>query len=269
VETKSANANVVEKRRLLAERLVSEAHKALQGSNIDEGERWMQAAREAGASEEDMDTLSLEAQRVRLALRAAAIARLSQQFNERLDQNRLVEPANDSARFYLAQLKQTEVDHPSTRLAQQTLSARLVDEARSFVPRQDLAAARRWLVEARSVGASTEHITAVEHEILASQQTVTSAVAIAKGSAPVKVHHVDPEYPAEARKRGLSGWVDIALTAQPDGSVADAAVVRASPAGVFDKSAIAAVRKWRYAPYEQDGQVPQKRTKVQIRFQLE
>jgi protein TonB len=216
-----------------------------------------------------MDTLSREAQRVRLALRADAITRLSQQFSERLDQNRLVEPASDSAKYYFEQLKQIAVDHPSTRLAQQTLAVRLVDEARSFVPRQDLAAVRRWLVEARSVGASAERIAAVEHEILASQQPVATGGAAARGSAPVKVHHVDPEYPAEARKLGLSGWVDIALTAQPDGSVADVAVVRASPPGVFDKYAIAAVRKWRYAPYDQDGQIPWKRTKVQIRFQLE
>jgi TonB family protein len=268
VNPKSADSNSIDQHRLLAERLVGEARKALQASDVNEGERWMQAARASGASEQDMDTLSLEAQRVRLALRADEITRLSQQFSERLDQNRLVEPANDSAKFYLAQLKQIEADHPSTRLAQQTLAARLVDEARSFVPRQDLAAARRWLVEARSVGASTERIAAVEHEILASQQTVTTRGAVANASAPIKVHHVDPEYPAEARKLGLSGWVDLALTAQPDGSVADVAVVRASPPGVFDKSAIAAVRRWRYAPYEQDAQVPWKRTKVQIRFQL-
>ena len=104
------------KQQQLADRLVAEARKAFAANNVDEGSRWMQAAQEAGVSEEDLDALAREAGRVRLVLRAETITRLSQQFNERLAQGKLVEPANDSAKFYLAQLKQTEAEHPATQL---------------------------------------------------------------------------------------------------------------------------------------------------------
>ncbi len=40
------------------------------------------------------------------------MAKLSQSFNERLAQGRLVEPTNDSAKFYLAELHQGGSESP-------------------------------------------------------------------------------------------------------------------------------------------------------------
>ena len=259
------------KQRQLTERLLAEARKAFAANNMDEGSRWMQAAQEAGASEQDLDLLTRDAEQGRLASRADTITRLSKDFNERLAQGKLVEPAGDSAKFYLAQLQQTDTDHPVTRLAQQSLAARLLTEARSFVPRQDFAAARRWLLEARDAGAAAASIAAVEHEIDATSQPAAKVAAANEDAAgrPLKqIRHIDPEYPDTARKTGATGWVDVAYTVLGDGSVGEVAVVQSEPAGTFDKAAVAAVRKWRYEPAPPDAQPQQRRTKVRIRFEL-
>lgn len=57
-----------------------------------------------------------------------------------------------------------------------------------------------------------------------------------------------PKYPAEALRAGQSGEVLIEFTVAVDGSVSAARVVRGTPPRVFDREAVAAVRRWRFQP---------------------
>lgn len=57
-----------------------------------------------------------------------------------------------------------------------------------------------------------------------------------------------PRYPAEALRAAQSGEVQVEFTVARDGSVSDARVVRAEPARIFDREAVAAVRRWRFEP---------------------
>ena len=57
-----------------------------------------------------------------------------------------------------------------------------------------------------------------------------------------------PKYPAEALRAGQSGEVLIEFTVGVDGSVSAARVVRGTPPRVFDREAVAAVRRWRFQP---------------------
>jgi protein TonB len=57
-----------------------------------------------------------------------------------------------------------------------------------------------------------------------------------------------PKYPPDAFRAGTSGEVQVEFTVGPDGSVSDARVVRANPPRVFDREAIAAVKRWRFQP---------------------
>jgi hypothetical protein len=45
--------------------------------------------------------------------------------------------------------------------------------------------------------------------------------------------------------------------------------VNADPPGRFDQAAMAAVGRYRYAPFEGDGQVYERRVRLRIRFSLE
>jgi periplasmic protein TonB len=57
-----------------------------------------------------------------------------------------------------------------------------------------------------------------------------------------------PRYPAEALRAGQSGEVQVEFTVGADGSVTNARVVRSNPPRVFDREAVAAVRRWRFEP---------------------
>ena len=68
-------------------------------------------------------------------------------------------------------------------------------------------------------------------------------------AAPPRVLHVQqPVYPDLAARRGIQGMVVLEFALGTDGRVRDARVVSADPAGVFDDSALAALRGWRFAP---------------------
>jgi len=63
-----------------------------------------------------------------------------------------------------------------------------------------------------------------------------------------------PRYPDEAKSKGIEGIVVVEYAVDSSGRVRDPRVVRASPQGVFEEAALAAVGTWRYRPYQEDGQ---------------
>jgi protein TonB len=65
---------------------------------------------------------------------------------------------------------------------------------------------------------------------------------------PSVVSSVQPDYPRQALRDSISGEVTIAFTVNADGSVGAANVVSSNPRGVFDRAALDAIRKWRFAP---------------------
>jgi protein TonB len=59
-----------------------------------------------------------------------------------------------------------------------------------------------------------------------------------------------PRYPAEAARRQQSGEVRVEITVGTDGSVTAARVVDANPPRVFDREALAAVKRWKFQPLD-------------------
>ncbi|HEX4676828.1 MAG TPA: energy transducer TonB [Steroidobacteraceae bacterium] len=251
------------------DRLVSEAHKALLTGNAEQGEHWIQVAADAGVKADDIEALTQESQRVRTAAKADALARLALLFNQRLTQGKVLDPASDSAKFYLAQLVQSDPAHPSTQAAHQAFAARTLDEAKSAAHREDYAGAQRWLAEAHEAGVDAASISAVNTDIKAAQDAAKQAGEFVTAAELEITHYVTPEFPSAARQRALSGWVDVQFKVLTDGSVSDIAVIGADPAGTFEQSATDAVRKWKYRPILRDGQPINQRARVRVRFALE
>jgi protein TonB len=104
------------------------------------------------------------------------------------------------------------------------------------------------------------------------QPTSTPPVSEAKDPLSVaavileRVYWVDPEFPEIAREQDLTGFVDLEFMVHADGSVTDVTVLKAQPADVFEKTAVAAVRQWRYRPVERDGVPVDEHARLRLNF---
>lgn len=69
---------------------------------------------------------------------------------------------------------------------------------------------------------------------------------------PAKLHNVEPVLPETAAKAGIFGMVILDIIIGTDGSVTDAKVLRSIP--LLDRAALDAVKQWRYAVTQLNGQ---------------
>lgn len=70
---------------------------------------------------------------------------------------------------------------------------------------------------------------------------------------PVPQYQVAAKYPHRAIQRNIEGYVDVKFDISAIGTTANVSVVNAVPQGVFDRSAVEAVKRWRYRPRMQNG----------------
>ncbi|WP_462137785.1 energy transducer TonB [Candidatus Mycalebacterium sp.] len=59
---------------------------------------------------------------------------------------------------------------------------------------------------------------------------------------------VPADYPEEALRKGIEGWVLVSFTVSKTGAVKDPRVVKAQPAGFFERAALRAVKRFKYKP---------------------
>jgi len=138
------------------------------------------------------------------------------------------------------------------RLAQQAEQQRLAADALAAQQQQE--AARAAEAE-RTAAAQREAAAAAQRESAARTTTPAAPVAAAPRPAAAApslkvVAAPSPRYPPEALRAGTSGEVLVELTIGTDGSVTNARVVRATPARVFDREALNAVRRWKFEPID-------------------
>jgi len=252
----------------LISRLQTEARQALDAKNAQQADIWITAAAEAGANPREVGALRAEAQQLRSA-HSEQLAQLSAEFNARLERGALLEPATDSARFYLAQLTQQAPDDPLTQRARSAYGVRLVEEARSTLRAQDFTATRRWLTEARGAGADAAALATIEAALTAGQTESQQAERYVDASTLTRIRYVAPQFPDIARARGIDGWVDLQFLVDTDGAVTDVKVVGAQPVGIFEQVALDAVHHWRYLPQMRDGKALSQRARVRLRFTVQ
>jgi TonB family protein len=75
--------------------------------------------------------------------------------------------------------------------------------------------------------------------------TTPEASEVSPSIEPVRI--VSPVYPQRAKLAGIEGNVKLEFGIAADGTVSDIKVVGATPAGVFDTAAIAALKQWHFA----------------------
>ncbi|HXA35732.1 MAG TPA: energy transducer TonB, partial [Steroidobacteraceae bacterium] len=198
-----------------------------------------------------------------------AWAQLLKNATERLQQDRLIEPANDSAKYYLVTLRRLDPGNAGLAAAIQDLGNRLVAKARRAMALEQYDAARSWLDEAWAIGFASAESDSAQHDLdaaVAGQNFLANVVAA--GDLTL-VKSVKPAYPEKAELRRIQGWVELDFTVAENGAVKDIAVHATSVPGVFENAAISALSQWRYKPVLRDATPAAQRARIRIRFALE
>lgn len=84
----------------------------------------------------------------------------------------------------------------------------------------------------------------------------------------IPIVRIEPQYPREALIEGISGWVDIEFTIEPDGSVSDPRIIDSNPRRMFDRNAIRAIYKWKFKPRIIDGKPVARRATQRLEFNI-
>jgi TonB family protein len=210
----------------------------------------------------ELDRLATAAEQALLAGNLGAAARLT-------EAARAVDPNHVRVKFLTAQIQREQAQIDARRraaqaAAPQTVVAAPVDSASVTVnaPPPPVAAAA---VSTRGAEVAPTIATSV---------TVSSTPPVSEAHDPHsvaavildRVYSVDPEFPEIAREQDLAGFVDLEFMVHTDGSVSDVAVLKAQPLGVFEKSAVAAVRQWRYRPVERGGVPVDEHARLRLNF---
>lgn len=197
-----------------------------------------------------------------------ASAELLKNAGERLQQDRLIEPANDSAKYYLLALRGLDPGNAGLPAAMQDLGTRLTDKARRALALEQYDAARSWLEEAGAVGFSSADSDSLRRGLdAASARRQFLSNVVASGSLEL-IKSTKPVYPAKAELNRVTGWVELNFTVAEDGAVKDIAVHASSNPGVFDAAAVGALSQWRYKPVQRDAKAVAQRARIRIRFAL-
>ncbi|HTD10513.1 MAG TPA: TonB family protein [Steroidobacteraceae bacterium] len=231
----------------------------------------------------------------------ARVTQFLQRGRDALEHGQLIEPTEQNARFYIESALALAPEDATVQRARQDLLARLLaeggqalaagnpdttdywaaaagdagaDQAQVASLRENarhLRSAATAQAPARAAVADSSAVAALDAQLAAAPAGAAAAVAqpaaFVNASTLTQTRYVAPRYPPGAQLSRVGGWVDVQFTVTAEGSVADVSIVGAQPVGVFERSALDAVRRWRYRPVTQDGHALAERSRVRVLFE--
>ncbi len=275
-ELPGTNAAAQRVNRELSGAYLRKAREAGVANQKAEYDRWVAEARSSGASNADVNALQREITTARQRANNAEADRLGQLARDRLREGKLTEPAQDSAAFYLTSLQSTDGNNAALAPASRELAAKLLEragvaarEGKTAQVEADLTLARRW-------GADPKDIQAVQAiPARASNANARNGGGSAQPASNAnlqtrlkRTRYVAPEFPERALTQKVSGVVVVEFVVDVNGEPRDVRVVSAEPAGLFDRAAISAVRRWRYETVMVDNVPTEVPARTSIRFAL-
>jgi TonB family protein len=222
-------------------------------------------------------------------------ARLVKLAQARLQQDRLIDPPGDSAAFYLDRARRAGISATAIAVEARTLQQKVLDAARGAIEQRRFTEADRWLAEARNESVSPVTLTALQNDLatargkearaksdalaaatqvsqanadLSADRAGSPAAAAAPLPALVLLQPLRPDYPRDAVQKGVEGWVELSFVVTASGKPVDVRATGASPAGVFDKAAIAALQRARYRPLSTTDESVTRQASLRVSFRL-
>lgn len=256
----------------LSAQLQKNAAAAIRENRLDEANNWVTQAATLEVDREAIAVLRTDIEAARIGNVRAERAKLLVLANQRIAQGRLLEPAGDSARHYIDLLRAADPAFDGLADTDALFATRALTDARQLVAAGTLERAETLVRAAADTGAPASEVAAVNGEIAAARsarQAAARKAEVLPETAMRRTKVVAPSYPQRALEKGIQGWVDIEFTIGADGTVRDAVVKAAEPAGTFDRAALNSVERWRYEPRLINGAAVDTRVSTRVRFQLE
>lgn len=275
----ATDPNVVQSVRDFTGLLTEEARKSVAAGNLPDAQNYVNVARQLGSGSAALAAVERQLGDANRAATAAAQPRRATPTNsasdplvadirQRITEGKLIDPPGDSARDLLANLRNTAPTRPEVDELSKQLTTRLLESGKGATAAKAFPRAEQMIAAARDVGARYNEagIAQAEKDLAAAREANALATNVVSANALKRTRTVQPVYPESARKRGVEGWVELAFTVMPNGTVEDVEVRNASPANVFDDAAVRAIRGWRFEPVERNGERVAQRAMVRLRF---
>ena len=124
-------------------------------------------------------------------------------------------------------------------------------------------------LEDSSLGSAATQPEATPPQALATPRRPGSPAPPPDTQEPRLVQHIAAEYPHDAARKGIEGSVDVSFTVTSQGKVTDVLVLDAEPSEIFNRSAVAAVRRWKYDPKTINGVPVESHLQLRLQFKLD
>jgi TonB family protein len=251
-------------------KLAQAARSALDQRRLAEAERLIAEARNSNASPQVLAGLQrdFDAARENQARDKILHAQILELAQTRLAHGEILEPENDSALFYVNQLRAADPANSGLSQISGSLQTAVIARARAALDSGDLAKADTLVKQASGLGNSAELDTLSDALLQRQLKQGKSAMSVPANSL-VAVKPLKLEYPQVALVKGTEGWVDLAFTVTVDGKVTNVTVLDSSPHGVFDSAAKSALSRVRYKPVMTDGKAAAITATLRVAFRLD
>jgi TonB family protein len=250
-----------------SKRLVQSMRTAIDQRRFAEADRWLAELHTYGVAAPTIAGLQHDLNAARNQQAAAVAEQQSLDLAQsRLAQGKVTEPDNDSALFYLNQLRATDPKNSALPRLSSAVQAQILDQTRAALDAAQPARADTLLQLAAALGASPE-MAALNQRLVQVKQAAAGMPVVPEASL-TRVKGIEIDYPAEALRKNLEGWVELSYVVTTDGKVASVKVLDSNPTGVFDASATRALSRARYKPPLQGGKPAAVGTKIRIAFKL-
>lgn len=234
----------------VVQRVVANAESAMYAGNVEQARVYLQQAKAIDPDAPGIETLEQTERNLRELQENEQVKEQLLAAAEALQANRLMPPAEPNAFTLYQQVLAVEPDSEAAKRGLELVRAGLLDRARTLLGADDMAETRAHLAAAERAGADPAEIAALRERadyrqrLLDAQQGRFDELHSISDLTPIR--QTTPRYPRTA-PRGAAGSVDLHLTVTEAGDVRDVEVL-GNPRDYFARSAVQAVRTWRFEP---------------------
>jgi TonB family protein len=252
----------------IIKRLAQTLHSALDQRRFADAERVLADLHSAGAPASMTASLQhdLTAARTQQPAAAPEHSQFLDLAQSRLAQGNVTEPETDSALFYVNQQRMTDPKNSALPRISGLVQAQILDQARSALDAAQPEKAEALLHLAMGLGASADS-DALNGRLLQMKLASAGPPEVVE-STLTRVKAIRLDYPGDALRKNIEGWVDLSFVVTADGKVTKINVLDSSPAGIFDSAAEKALGRLKYKPTLINGKPAAVSTKVRIAFRL-